>query len=192
MRQFPLVLQLDIAGNPQAWIDYEASCYHEAKQNIAWSMGNVDFDVRGGISARTGKQSILTINTIIAVKGNMNKRAMRHYNRVPLTNKSLFRRDHKVCAYCGDTFTAAGQLSRDHILPVSRKGPNVWTNVVTSCHPCNKRKDNKTPEEANMPLLYIPYAPNRSEWLILANHNILADQMDFLMKTVPQQSRLHQ
>lgn len=192
MRQLPEVLQLDVAGNPQAWITYETSAYHYAKENIAWSMGKVDFDLRGGTSAKTGLQSVLTINTIIAIKGQMNKRAMKHYNRVPLTNKALFRRDEHTCAYCGRVYTGKDLMSRDHVMPVSRNGPNVWTNVVTACHPCNKLKDDRTPEEAHMPLLYVPYTPNRSEWLILANRNILADQMDFLMKTVPQESRLHQ
>ena len=54
MRQLPEVLQLDVAGNPQAWISYETSAYHYAKENIAWSMGKVDFDLRGGTSAKTG------------------------------------------------------------------------------------------------------------------------------------------
>lgn len=191
MRQLPQVLQLDIAGNPQAWIDYETSAYHYAKGNVGWSMGEVEYDLRGGICAKTGEQSTLTINTIVAIKGLMNKKAMKHYNRVPLTNKALFRRDQNMCAYCGDIFTGKDALSRDHIQPVSRSGPNVWTNVVTACHPCNKMKDARTPEEAHMPLLYVPYTPNRSEWLILANRNILVDQMDFLMKHVPQESRLH-
>ena len=191
MRHLPEVLQLDVAGNPQKWITYETSAYHYAKGNVAWSMGEVDFDLRGGTSAKTGERSYLTINTIIAIKGHPSKKAMKHYNRVPLTNKALFRRDAHLCAYCGSVFTGKDLLSRDHVQPVSRQGPNIWTNVVTACHPCNKRKDDRTPEEANMPLLYVPYTPNRSEWLILANRNILADQMDFLMKSVPQESRLH-
>lgn len=191
-REFPLVLQLDKAGNPQAWIDHEASCYHYAKGNVAWAMGEVEFDVRGGTSAKTGKQSILTINTIVALKGELNKKAIMHYTRVPLSNKTLFSRDANTCAYCGDHFASHSKLSRDHIMPVSRNGPNGWNNVVTACHPCNKRKDNRTPDEATMPLMYVPYVPSRHEWLILANRKILADQMEFLMKNVPANSRLRQ
>jgi hypothetical protein len=41
-----------------------------------------------------------------------------------------------------------------------------------------------------MKLLYIPYAPSRSEYLILRNRNILADQMAFLMSRVGKDSRL--
>lgn len=191
VRELPLVLKLDVTGTPQEWITYEDSAYHYAKENVAWSMGAVEFDLHGGMNAATGKQSVLTVNTIIAVKGKPSPRAMQHYNRVPLNNRTLFRRDHHVCAYCGNTFTTS-QLSKDHIHPVSQGGKNIWTNVVTACKPCNKHKDDRLLKDINMELLYVPYAPNRSEWLILQNRKVLADQMDFLMKTVPDVSRLHE
>jgi len=190
VRELPLVLQLDVSGNPQQWITYETSAYHYAKGNVAWAMGEVDFDLRGGICAATGIQSILTINTIIAIKGHPNPKAMKHYNRVPLTNKTLFRRDQNLCAYCGTTFSTS-RLTRDHIHPVSRGGLNKWTNVVTACAGCNKAKDDKLLANTNMQLLYVPYVPNRAEWLLLQNRKVLADQMEFLMKRVPKVSRLH-
>jgi 5-methylcytosine-specific restriction endonuclease McrA len=85
---------------------------------------------------------------------------------------------------------APTHLTRDHIIPVSRGGINTWMNVVTACSSCNKVKDNRTPEEAHMPLIYVPYAPNRAEYLILQNRKILGDQMEFLIKQVPKESRL--
>jgi len=191
MREFPLVLQLDISGIPQQWISYEDACYHEAKGNVIWSMGAVEFDVFGGTCAATGEQSKLTINTIIAVNGKLSPKAMLHYNRVPLNNRTLFRRDQNMCAYCGHTFSAS-QLTRDHIHPTSRGGKNTWMNVVTACSSCNKVKDNKLLTEAGMELLYLPYVPNRAEWLILQNKKILSDQMEFLLKQVPKDSRLLQ
>jgi 5-methylcytosine-specific restriction endonuclease McrA len=81
--------------------------------------------------------------------------------------------------YCGGEFPV-DNLSRDHILPVSRSGTDSWTNVVTACKRCNHRKANHTPEEAGMQLLAIPFVPNRYEFFYLANKNILSDQMDFL------------
>jgi hypothetical protein len=42
-----------------------------------------------------------------------------------------------------------------------------------------------------MPLLYVPYVPNRHEAFILSNRKILADQMEFLLRGVPRHSRLH-
>jgi 5-methylcytosine-specific restriction endonuclease McrA len=189
MRELPLVLQLDVSGNPQQWITYEDSAYHYAKDNVAWSMGEVDFDIHGGTCAKTGERSTLTINTIIAIKGMPSHKAMKHYNRVPLTNRTLFRRDQNVCAYCGEQFST-GHLTRDHIHPTSKGGKNIWTNVVTACSSCNKHKDDYMLDQINMKLLYVPYVPNRAEWLILENRKILGDQMDFLIKKVPKESRL--
>jgi 5-methylcytosine-specific restriction endonuclease McrA len=190
VRELPPVLQLDIAGNPQAWITYEDSAYHYSKDNVAWAMGVVDFDIYGGTNAKTGERTVLTINTIIAVRGELNEKAMKHYNRVPLKNETLFRRDHHICAYCGNEFPSS-KLTRDHVHPTSRGGLNKWTNVVTACESCNKQKDNHLLEEISMDLLYVPYEPNRAEWLLLRNRRVLADQMEFLMKRVPKESRLH-
>ena len=62
--------------------------------------------------------------------------------------------------------------------------------MVTACRSCNQRKGNRTPEQAGMPLLYLPYRPNRWEGMILRNRRILADQMEFLLAGVPTTSRL--
>jgi hypothetical protein len=63
-------------------------------------------------------------------------------------------------------------------------------NVVTACRPCNQQKSGRTPEQARIQLMYAPYVPNKAEYLILSNRRILADQMDFLSRHVPSQSRL--
>lgn len=189
MRELPLVLQLDSAGNPQCWITYEKAAYYYTKELVAWTMNASDFVLHGGINAASQKQSELKMETIIAVKGKVTSRQLEQMNKVPLTNRTLFRRDRQVCAYCGQEY-ALSDLSRDHIIPDSRGGPNTWMNVVTACNSCNKLKDNRTPQEAHMPLLYVPYVPNRAEYLILQNRKILADQMDFLIAKVPKESRL--
>lgn len=189
--ELPLVLQLDVAGNPNRWITYEDSAYYYAKDLVAWNMGEVDITLRGGTNAKTGQRSVLTMNTIIAVKGKMSEKQIAALTRTPrLTNKALFRRDRNICAYCGGEFVSA-QLTRDHIHPRSKGGEDKWENVVTACSACNKLKDDRDINEINMELLYLPYAPSRSEWLILNNRRILADQMDFLMKRVPKTSRLY-
>lgn len=190
--ELPLVLQLDVAGNPNRWITYEDSAYYYAKDLVAWSMGEVDITLRGGTNAKTGKRSTLTMNTIIAVHGKVTQKQLDALSRTPrLTNKALFRRDLNICAYCGGKFTNA-QLTRDHIHPRSKGGEDRWENVVSACSPCNKLKDDRDINEiSGMDLLYLPYAPNRAEVLILNNRRILADQMEFLMKRVPKTSRLY-
>ena len=97
----------------------------------------------------------------------------------PLENKFLFRRDKNLCLYCGHEFNVA-ELSRDHVIPISKGGNDVWTNVVTSCRRCNNRKADRLPEDANMELLAVPFVPNQYEFLYLSNHAVLADQMEFL------------
>lgn len=186
-REHPLILQLDIAGNPCRWITYEDAAYYYAKDLISWTVGEGDFTIYGGNNRISGSRSFLDMNTIIAVKGEI---GTEHLYRTPtLTNRALFRRDQHICAYCGQQY-GADKLTRDHVMPRSRKGKDIWTNVVTACGGCNKVKDNKTPEEAHMDLLYVPYAPNRAEYLILMNRTILADQMQFLMSRVTKDSRL--
>jgi 5-methylcytosine-specific restriction endonuclease McrA len=76
------------------------------------------------------------------------------------------------------------------VLPVSQGGRDTWMNVVTACRHCNQTKSGRTPEQARMELVYAPYVPNKAEYLILCNRNILADQMDFLARHVPSQSRV--
>ena len=187
-QQHPLILALDVAGQPHRWITYEESAYYICKGLVAWTLGEYDYTVWGGTQRATGERSHLVMNTIIAIKGNKPGRAM---NGIPtLTNRALFRRDKNVCAYCGNELSAA-KLTRDHIIPSSRGGKDIWTNVVASCGSCNRRKSNSTPEEAGLQLLYVPYAPNRAEYLILMNRNVLADQMEFLKKLVPKHSRIH-
>lgn len=185
VREFPSILKLDIAGNPTGWVDYQTAAYYYAKGLIAYHLGSSDFSIFGGENRISGQTSRLDMNTIIAVKGDVKGR-----RRTPaLTNQALFRRDAHICAYCGQEYKSS-DLTRDHVHPSSRNGLDVWTNVVTACGSCNKHKDNRTPEEAHMKLLYVPYAPNLSEYLILMNRNILQDQMDFLLAGVTKDSRL--
>ena len=59
------------------------------------------------------------------------------------------------------------------------------------CKACNGRKGNRLPEEARMSLLYLPYVPSLHEDMILRGRRIVADQMEFLLASVPRSSRLH-
>lgn len=187
MSEHPWVLQLDVSGEPVRWINHERAAYYYAKGMVAWSIGVEGYTLLGGQNARTGSRSFLDLNTIIAVEGD-NSDAKMH--RVPnLSNTALFRRDHMLCAYCAHVYKPS-DLTRDHVKPKSRGGKDRWENVVTACGGCNKVKDNRTPEEAGMKLLYVPYTPNRAEHLILMKRDILADQMEFLLKKVSKNSRL--
>ena len=83
---------------------------------------------------------------------------------VRLTRRNLMLRDGYRCQYCG-RHAAERALNIDHVMPRSRGGRQSWENLVTACQPCNRRKGERTPQEAGMPLLRTAAAPS---WSIAA------------------------
>jgi 5-methylcytosine-specific restriction endonuclease McrA len=79
--------------------------------------------------------------------------------RVAFTRFNVFLRDGFACQYCG-TRKSTHDLTFDHVVPRSQGGMTTWDNVVTACGPCNMRKANRTPREADMPLLYPAREPS--------------------------------
>lgn len=76
-------------------------------------------------------------------------------NRGPRWSKRmLHKRDRRKCAYCGKVAKTV-----DHVVPKSQGGKTTWDNTVSACFPCNNKKDNRTPKEAGMRLLWEPYEP---------------------------------
>jgi len=171
------ILALDMSGTPRAWINCDEAISYHAKNLVAWSLGETVAEYHGGFNRITGKQSKLETSSIIAIKGS----EFHKHTRVLLTNPTLFARDRHLCAYCGFTHTNHRFFSRDHIVPRSRGGKDEWTNVVTACVPCNQEKGAKTLNESDMSLIYVPYAPNHYENMILKNKRILDDQMEYLL-----------
>lgn len=182
------VLQLDVSGRPQAWISAKEAAVIYASDGVAWTLGDPCQVLRGGIQRGSGRQSRIEVHAIIAVRGTVPSRAWRQ--APALANHKLFSRDRQVCAYCAGKFEYA-ELTREHIVPTSRGGRDTWMNCITACRACNGRKGNRLPEEARMSLLYLPYVPSLHEDMILRGRRILADQMEFLLASVPRSSRLH-
>lgn len=77
---------------------------------------------------------------------------------VKFTRHNLFERDRNTCQYCGKVFDRR-DLNLDHVVPRDRGGPTTWENIVCSCIPCNTRKSNRTPAEAQMRLVRKPKRP---------------------------------
>ena len=182
------VLQLDSSGRPQAWISAKEAAIIYASDGVSWTLGDTFHVLRGGTQRRTGLQSRIELHPIIAMRGSVPSRAWRQMPA--LSNPKLFARDRQVCAYCGHRFQL-DHLTREHITPTSRGGLDSWMNCITACRACNGHKGNRMPEEANMSLMYLPYMPNLHEDMILRGRRILADQMEFLLASVPRHSRLH-
>jgi 5-methylcytosine-specific restriction endonuclease McrA len=80
------------------------------------------------------------------------------------SKRTILVRDDFLCAYCGKKLTMASG-TKDHVHPRSRGGKDEITNVVSSCSGCNNFKDNRTPEEAGMKLLFQPRALTEEEKL---------------------------
>lgn len=187
MKTKPLILQLDSAGNPTKWIDYEKAAYYYTKDLISWEAGSNEITLNGGVSRITGNRSRLAINSIVAVAGKVKSN-----HRAPsLDNRVLFRRDLGICTYCGRSFSASA-LTRDHIIPKVKGGKNTWRNCITSCKPCNNYKGEHLIESIGLKLLYVPYTPSRAEYLIHTNNNITDDQLEFLKAMCSNESRITQ
>lgn len=115
-----------------------------------------------GITYRSENQEINVPKTVAVTR--YVKLPDHFYGSAPLTSKNLRLRDDNKCQYCSrkEAQLDKGEyMTRDHILPRSKGGKDVWTNVVLACNSCNNRKADQTPEDAEMPLLNQPYAPTR-------------------------------
>ncbi len=185
------VLRTDVAGMPVEWIDYRDAVrlYHTGQ--VAYTCGEPLYVVHGGINSITGLRSVVEVNSIIATTGHQAGHTEKRHNYVPpLNNRTLFRRDANVCMYCSVHFMSR-DLTRDHIKPISQGGRDLWQNVVTACRRCNNHKGGRTPEQAGMELIAVPFAPTYAEYIYLKGRRVLADQMKFLLAHFPRKSPLH-
>ncbi len=182
------VLQLDIQGTPQAWITLEQAATYLATGSVAWVDGDGPLArLRGGFNVARGRQSVIDVFPILALHG---AARVKLFDVVPVFSKrKLIRRDRLTCAYCAQCFKEQ-DLQCEHIVPPSRGGRWVWMNLVTACALCNGRKADRTPEQAGMPLVYLPYVPSRFEDFLLAGRHIRADVHDWLAARLPKGSRL--
>ena len=181
------ILRLNLAGQPIDWLSWEEAVCLYARDLVVWTLGDTVRQVRGGTRRLTGQRSVVELPSIVACGG---ERLARPRCNSPLTNPTLFARDGHLCMYCARAFPA-NELTRDHIQPVSRAGADRWQNVVAACRRCNQHKANRTPEEADMQLVALPFKPNNAEYLALRNsRRIRGDQMDFLRGQFSKNSRL--
>lgn len=90
--------------------------------------------------------------------------ALKVFDRLPIqevafSRRNIYQQFRYRCCYCGRRLPTS-ELNLDHVVPRSRGGKTDWTNVVTSCIPCNRRKGSLLPAEAGMKLLIEPGKPN--------------------------------
>lgn len=184
------VLRTDVTGMPLEWIGYQDAVKLIVLNQVSYTLGSVIYSLSGGHNALTGQRTKIGVHAIMATQGT-HPNAHKFYDcyTPPLSNRALFKRDGNLCMYCGVKFMTK-DLSRDHVKPLSQGGLDMWTNVVTSCKRCNNHKGSKTPEEARMQLIAIPFAPTHAEYVYLQGRRILSDQMEFLLAHFPRNSQL--
>ena len=96
-------------------------------------------------------------------------RVPRDIHRRRITRKAVLARDGWTCQYCGSDKPS---LTVDHVIPRSRGGESVWENIVASCAPCNRRKGNRLPREAQMHPRHKPKAPGPTVFIRIASPRI--------------------
>lgn len=112
------------------------------------------------LAPREGEQYIRGVTLQIRVPEVV---TLQTYDRVPratvsFSRRNLFKRDHYTCQYCGEQFPG-DQLTIDHVVPRAQGGQSTWENCVLACIDCNRRKANRTPDQAGMRLRKKPVRP---------------------------------
>jgi 5-methylcytosine-specific restriction endonuclease McrA len=186
------VLRTDVSGMPLEWVGYQDAVRLYHLEQVAYACGTPLYRIHGGINAGTGRRSVIEVNSIIATYGrNHALTKLRDRYVPPLNNPALFKRDSHLCLYCGELYRSR-DLSRDHVTPIIQGGLDAWNNVVTACRRCNNHKAGRTPEQAGMQLLAVPFVPTHAEYIYLQGRRVLSDQMEFLRAHFPRTSPLHE
>lgn len=84
------------------------------------------------------------------------KKSMRYFK--PFSRRNVYERDGGKCQYCGKSISMA-DMTYDHVRPRCHNGLTTWTNIVTSCLPCNSKKADRSCDEAKMFPITKPIAP---------------------------------
>lgn len=79
-------------------------------------------------------------------KANREKRKARKVRKRETTKAELFKAQNGRCAYCRAPLSKV-VVHVDHIMPLSRGGPNQRANLQLTCEPCNRSKSAHHPVE---------------------------------------------
>ena len=128
------------------------------------------------------------MHAIVAARGAIPEPRLRH--EPALSNPKLFARDRWICAYCGHRFHEQ-DLTREHIRADQPRRSRPLDELHHRLPRLQSPQGQPPARRVHMHPLYLPYVPSLHEDMILRGRRILADQMEFLLASVPQSSRLH-
>ncbi len=155
------ILQLDVTGTPAAWLTLHQAATLYVRNRVRWEAGAESFTLRGG-RARNGEPSELVINAIVGTGERYNKLRAKPG---PTSGREIFLRD-RICMYCGIPLTMR-TATVDHVFPAARGGQWIFENLALSCVRCNAYKSCRSPEEAGLKLLAVPYRPDPAALMLL-------------------------
>ena len=85
------------------------------QEQVAYTCGSLLYPLYGGINARTGRRTMLEVNSIIATVGHTgNPGNTRHDYMPPLNNQTLFRRDAYLLHVLRHALCRARAVARPH------------------------------------------------------------------------------
>jgi 5-methylcytosine-specific restriction endonuclease McrA len=87
-------------------------------------------------------------------------------NGVKFSRQYIYARDRYECQYCGGT-PPLSELTYDHVVPRALGGSTDWTNIVTCCIPCNRRKGGKPLEQSGLHLRRKPRKPGWGPYMVM-------------------------
>jgi 5-methylcytosine-specific restriction endonuclease McrA len=135
---------------------------------------------------------------IVGTNGNVKLPAVLKTNRYIKTNnhhvnfsrKNLFIRDDHTCQYCNKKLSI-NQLTYDHVIPKSKwthpeQSATSWTNIVTACYDCNRKKGNKNIDQINMNLRVKPFVPSKTYKYLHVTHHLLT-----IRNNIPEEWKLY-
>ena len=86
------------------------------------------------------------------------KHVFKKIKKIKFSRDNVYCRDKGTCQYCG-LKVSRDEFTLDHIVPRSINGQTCWENVSVCCVPCNRKKRDRTPEQAGMKLKTKPIKP---------------------------------
>lgn len=140
------VLKLDASFHPVEIIPWEKAFYLMFKDKADVIEYYDEYWVRS-THEKYQVPSVIKVNMVV----DKNKNAK-------FCRENVFIRDDYTCQYCG-AFGEEVELTFDHVTPRAKGGQTNWMNIVTACGKCNRKKADKTMQEANMDLINLPCIP---------------------------------
>ena len=107
------------------------------------------------------------------------KKVVKKVRKVKFSRENIFTRDKGKCQYCNNLIERE-DFTLDHVFPKSMGGKTSWENIVVCCVSCNRKKANKTPEQAGMVLKIKPTKPKSLFQMLRWENYMPQDWMSFM------------